>query len=90
MKDCCISHYGINGGILSWIGVFLIQTTQKVTLEGMTSNQCDVTSGVPQRTVLGPLLFFLYTNDSPLCISSTIRLFADDCSLYRTITCSIS
>ena len=59
-----------------------------MTLEGITSNQCDVTSGVPQDAVLGPLLFLLYINNLPLCISSTIRLFADDCLLYRTITSS--
>ena len=65
--------------------MFLTKRTQRVALEGVLSNQCFVTSGVPQGTVLKPLLFLIYINDLPLCISSTMRLFADDCFLYRSI-----
>ena len=65
--------------------MFLTKRTQRVALEGVLSNQCFVTSGVPQGTVLEPLLFLIYINDLPLCISSTMRLFADDCFLYRSI-----
>ena len=80
-----LNHYGINGNLLAWVEDFLTERTQSVALEGASSMPCRVTSGVPQGTVLGSLLFLLYVNDLPLCISSSIRLFADDCLLYRTI-----
>ena len=80
-----LNHYGINGNLLAWVEDFLSERTQSVALAGVSSMPCRVTSGVPQGTVLGPLLFLLYVNDLPSCISSSIRLFADDCLLYRTI-----
>ena len=80
-----LNHYGIQGDLLAWIKNFLTQRTQSVTLEGVTSISCPVTSGVPQGTVLGPLLFLLFVNDLPQGILSSMRLFADDCLLYRTI-----
>lgn len=54
-------------------------------LNGMQSDQVDVTSGVPQGSVLGPLLFLIYMNDICCGISSRLRMFADDCVLYRVI-----
>ena len=80
-----LSHYGIQCSLLSWIQVFLTKRTQRVALEGVLSNQCFVTSGVPQGMVLGPVLFLIYINDLPPCISLTMRLFADDRFLYRSI-----
>ncbi len=80
-----LDHYGIRGDILKWIRCFLTQRKQCVTLEGASSTEVPVTSGVPQGTVLGPLLFLLYINDISANISSNIRLFADDCLLYRII-----
>ena len=54
-------------------------------LNGATPSSTIVTSGVPQGTVLGPLLFLLYINDLPDNLSTSVRLFADDCILYTPI-----
>ena len=55
-------------------------------MDGEESNSCDVLSGVPQGSVLGPVLFLIYINDIVSDIDSRINLFADDCALYREIT----
>ena len=57
----------------------------KVVIDGESSEEADVTSGVPQGTVLGPILFLIHINDLPKAVSSSVRLFADDCLLYRRI-----
>ena len=56
-----------------------------MVVNGATSSSTIVTSGVPQGTVLGPLLFLLYINDLPDNLSTRVRLFADDCILYTPI-----
>ncbi len=80
-----LDHYGIRGNTLAWIRSFLTMRSQEVLLEGSRSKPSHVVSGVPQGTVLGPLLFLLYINDLPDGLSSNVRLFADDCVLYRTV-----
>ena len=57
----------------------------RVVVDGESSSETAVISGVPQGTVLGPILFLVHINDLPDCVSSSVRLFADDCLLYRTI-----
>ena len=82
-----LEHYGISGPILNWINVFLKTREQWVQVGGAFSSPTSVDSGVPQGTVLGPLLFLLHINDLPQVVSSQVRLFADDCLLYRVIRC---
>jgi hypothetical protein len=80
-----LKHAGVNTNLLKWIEIFLTARHQQVLLEGETSSETPVTSGVPQGTVLGPLLFLIYINDLPLVVSSNVRLFADDAIVYREI-----
>ena len=70
-----------------WIESWLCHRQQRVVLDGASSTDSPVLPGVPQGTVLGPLMFLLYVNDIGAKISSltTIKLFADDALLYRTI-----
>lgn len=80
-----LKHYGIDGNTHAWITDFLSNREQCVVVDGETSGWVPVKSGVPQGTVLGPLLFLLHINDLPQAVKSQVRLFADDCLLYRTI-----
>ena len=80
-----LNQMGITGNIQQWIHAFLSNRTQKVVVNGEFSTSAPVTSGVPQGTVLGPLLFLCYINDLPNCVCSQVRLFADDCLLYRSV-----
>ena len=80
-----LEHYSIDSKILLWITNFLNNRKQRVVVDGNFSNYADVESSVPQGTVLGPLLFLLHINDQPSCVNYKVRLFADDCLLYREI-----
>ena len=82
-----LDHYGIRGTNPNWIHNFLTNRTQKVVVNGSSSESARVKSGVPQGTVLGPLPFLTYINDLPSTVWSQVRLFADDCLLYRPIKC---
>ncbi|KAI8496818.1 scavenger receptor [Branchiostoma belcheri] len=77
-----LEYYGIQGPTLNWLKAFLTNREQTVVVEGKASAPVKVASGVPQGTVLGPLLFLLYINDLPDQLDSNVRLFADDCLLY--------
>jgi len=78
-------HYGIRGTLLIWIKNFLSNRSQRVILDNKQSSPTDVLSGVPQGTVLAPLLFLIFINDISVNVQSKIRLYADDVVLYRDI-----
>ena len=80
-----LKHYGIDEKIWLWIYNFLKNRKQSVVVDGKQSSLIDVVSGVPQGTVLCPLLFLLHINGLPSVVSSKVRLFADDCLIYRNI-----
>ena len=80
-----IVHYGIGGIILEWLNKFRTGRRMKVVLGSKMSREIPVDSGVTQGTVLGPLHFLCHVNDLPTSVKSQVRLFADDCLLYRKI-----
>ena len=81
-----LSHIGIRGKLLLWIESFLTSRTQYVIVNGVLSNQCPVVSGVPQGSVLGPLLFLVLLSDiDSNIISSFLASFADDTRIWKGV-----
>ena len=79
-----IESHGISGNVAAWIGEWLCDRKQQVVLNGKFSRLQDVLSGVPQGSVLGPILFLIFVNDIDTVVSSHIQKFADDCKVYRS------
>ena len=77
-----LKSYGLGQGIIDWMESFLTGRKQQVCVNGAYSEWMPVTSGIPQGSVLGPLLFVLYINDMPDNITSPIYLFADDTKMF--------
>ena len=82
-----LTSYGINGKLLEWIENYLTGRKQTVVVNGEQSDEAPVLSGIPQGTVLGPLLFVIYINDLLDNVRSNGLLFADDTKIFRAITC---
>ncbi|CAM1307199.1 ARSA (predicted) [Pycnogonum litorale] len=77
-----LEAHGIKQQVLQWITAFLSNRKQQVVLKDTHSQEADVTSGIPQGSVLGPALFVLYINDLPENITNKVKMFADDTKLY--------
>ena len=80
-----LKGYGIGGILLKWIQDFLTNRKMRVVLNGHETDWAAVLSGVPQGSVLGPLLFLIYVNEIPEIIKSCVKMFADDTKLWRKI-----
>lgn len=85
-----LKRTGVNENILKWIEAYLTNRKQLVRIDGFESESLDVYSGVPQGSVLGPLLFLVYINDVVDIVNPPvkIKLFADDCLIYAPVTCA--
>lgn len=79
---------GVRNKTLKWIKSILLGRSQRVQVNGAKSGWADITSGVPQGTVLGPFLFITYINDIVCNLNSKIKLFADDAVMYCEILSS--
>jgi hypothetical protein len=78
-----LNHYGIRGHVLSWFKSYLLNRKQFTHVNGISSSYLETKCGVPQGSVLGPLLFLIYIND--ICFSTNlgrISLFADDTNVF--------
>ena len=75
----------VQGKCGSWINSWLLDRSQRVVINGEVSAWKKVTSGVPQGSVLGPLLFLIFINDIDVSIGSSICKFADDTKLYGIV-----
>lgn len=81
-----LNRYGIDGPLLQWFKHFLTNRMQRVVIRGKCSDWTSVKSGVPQGTILGPILFIIYINDISTDLTSTVKIYADDTKIYRTIS----
>ena len=76
---------GISGNLLNLFRSFLNDRYQRVVIHGQHSDWAPLLAGVPQGSILGPLLFLIYINDLPDNLNSLVKLFADDASLFSTV-----
>ena len=82
-----LRSYGLSEQIIKWVEDFLRDRSQKVSVNNSESRDRPVTSGIPQGSVLGPILFIIYINDMPECVNATTYLFANDTKIYKEISC---
>ena len=80
-----LKAYGVEGDLLNWIQHFLMGRKQRVSVNGILSDWVIVLSGIPQGSVLGPILFVIFINDLPDMVKSTAKIFADDTKIFNRI-----
>ncbi|WP_353805999.1 reverse transcriptase domain-containing protein, partial [Acinetobacter baumannii] len=80
-----LKQYGVTGKLLAWLEDYLTDRVVRVSVDGALSRSVAATSGVPQGSVLGPILFLIYVNDIPKLVRCKIILFADDIKLWTSI-----
>ena len=80
-----LKAHGIKDGLIDWIDQWLTDRRQRVVVDGEVSNSKSVLSGVPQGSVLGPLLFLIYINDLDDNITSNVLKFADDTKVFKKV-----
>ena len=85
-----IERCGITGNLLKWLSSYLSQRTQRVVINGKHSELQEIQAGVPQGSVLGPLLFLIYINDICENLSCETFLFADDTSIFKPVNHNIT
>ncbi|CAB3387105.1 Hypothetical predicted protein [Cloeon dipterum] len=82
-----LQHHGVDGEVLRWLKNFLVGRSQFVRFGGARSEPCEVTSGVIQGSVLGPLLFNIYVSDLPAALKTNLVQYADDCTVFKVVSC---
>ena len=80
-----LKQNGISGNLLETLTDFLKDRKQRVVLNGQNSSWANVEAGIPQGSILGSLLFLIYINDLPDNLSTNVKLFADDTSLFSVV-----
>jgi hypothetical protein len=81
-----LKQHNVSGRVFDWFNAYLTNRKQRVIVSGECSTEVSVSSGVPQGSLLGPLLFLLFVNDLPdTCSSSNVACFADDTKIYKLI-----
>jgi len=81
-----LSAYGFRGQLFEWLKDFLTGRRQRVKIGDSYSDWSSILSGVPQGSVLGPMLFLVFINDLPEALTGCIKLFADDTKIYSTVS----
>ncbi len=81
-----LESYGIGGPLLGWIQAFLSNRRQRVMVDGVYSSWKPVTSGIPQGSILGPLLFVVFINDLPDYLTNIVYMFADDTKVFAKVS----